>query len=130
MKKQNKLRIPRQHRGRIRRREILMRLGLLLLLRLVRTERLGTLRRRNRAERGRAVRRGRQPAPVFGVGALVQRHLVVAADRHLDLVAGIAEQILGVVVRQIARIVLIDLGDDVPAEQLLLGRGVYLDLWT
>lgn len=106
-----------------------MRLGL-LLLRLVRTERLGTVRRRNRAERGRTVRRGRQTAPVFGVGTLVQRHLVVAADRHLDLVAGIAEQILGVVVRQIARIVLIDLGDDVPAEQLLLGRGVYLDLWT
>uniref|UniRef100_A0A182JM11 Uncharacterized protein n=1 Tax=Anopheles atroparvus TaxID=41427 RepID=A0A182JM11_ANOAO len=72
--------------------------------------------------------RGRGRTAVDRMGALVEGHLVVTTDRHLDLVARVAEKVLRVVVRQIACIVLVNLGYDIATEQLLLGRTVDLYL--
>lgn len=62
------------------------------------------------------------------VCALMQSDLVIASDRNFNLIAGIAEEVLGIVVGQIASIVLVDFGNDIATQKFLLCRAVYLNL--
>lgn len=57
----------------------------------------------------------------------MQSDLVIASDCDFDLVAGVAEEVLRIVVGQIAGIVLVNFGNDIATQQFLLGRAVYLD---
>lgn len=58
----------------------------------------------------------------------MQSDLVIASDCDFDLVAGVAEEVLRIVVGQIAGIVLVNFGNDIATQQFLLGRAVHLDL--
>uniref|UniRef100_A0A182VF00 Uncharacterized protein n=1 Tax=Anopheles merus TaxID=30066 RepID=A0A182VF00_ANOME len=94
-----------------------LRLGRLSRL-SVRLVGLGKVGRRQRCDR----------IAIDRMGTLVQGHLVVAAHRHLDLVAGVTEQVLRIDVHKVARVVLVDFGNHITAEQLRLGRAVVLYL--
>lgn len=57
----------------------------------------------------------------------MQSDLVIASDRNFNLIVSIAEEVLRIVVGQIAGIVLVNFGNDIAAEKFLLGRAVYLN---
>lgn len=101
-----------------------MLLGLLLLLLLWhRAHRLSSISWGHGAHRGTV----RSISVRFVVGTLMQSDLVIASDCDFDLVAGVAEEVLRIVVGQIAGIVLVNFGNDIATQQFLLGRAVHLD---
>lgn len=57
----------------------------------------------------------------------MQSDLVIAADRNFNLTAGIAEEILRIVVGQIAGIVLVNFGNNISTQKFLLCRTIYLN---
>lgn len=61
------------------------------------------------------------------VCALMQSDLVIASDRNFNLTAGIAEEVLRIVVGQIAGIVLVNFGNNIATQKFLLCRTVHLD---
>lgn len=58
----------------------------------------------------------------------MQSDLVIASDRNFNLTAGIAEEVLRIVVGQIAGIVLVNFGNNISTQKFLLCRTVYLNL--
>lgn len=64
----------------------------------------------------------------------MQSDLVIASDRNFNLTAGIAEEVLRIVVGQIAGIVLVNFGNDIATQKFLLCRAVHLnpgdDQWS
>lgn len=57
----------------------------------------------------------------------MQSDLVIASDRNFNLATGIAEEVLRIVVGQIAGIVLVNFGNYIATQEFLLCRTVYLN---
>lgn len=57
----------------------------------------------------------------------MQSDLVIASDRNFNLTVGIAEEVLRIVVGQIAGIVLVNFGNNIATQKFLLCRAVYLN---